>query len=299
MSQLQEIQRRVAACVMQPLTRDEGMRRRSATLAAENEADAIIRPNDRLTSFERLEIYNRQYWYRLFSALEEDFPGLKAVVGNRRFQAIMRDYLTECPSSSFSLRNLGARLPAWLAQHPEHIAPHPELALEMTALEWAHIEAFDNPAWPRLTPDQFAAVDEESRLTLQPYLRLVEAHAAIDDALIALRNENGSSDSSTNNASTGYVARRTRKLRALAREPLFIAVHRFEDSVYYRRIGREDFQLLRALERGATLGESIEAAFLDSALPEDERPAYLQSAFSYWAAMGWFCQAPMEEQAEL
>jgi len=26
------------------------------------EAESFIKPNDRLTSFERLEIYNRQYW---------------------------------------------------------------------------------------------------------------------------------------------------------------------------------------------------------------------------------------------
>ncbi len=28
----------------------------------------FIKPNDRLRSFERLEIYNRQYWFRLLSA---------------------------------------------------------------------------------------------------------------------------------------------------------------------------------------------------------------------------------------
>ncbi len=28
----------------------------------------FIKPNDRLTSFERLEIYNRHYWFRVLSA---------------------------------------------------------------------------------------------------------------------------------------------------------------------------------------------------------------------------------------
>ena len=41
-------------------------------------AGEFIKPNDRLTSFERLEIYNRQYWFRLLSSFAEDFPGFRA-----------------------------------------------------------------------------------------------------------------------------------------------------------------------------------------------------------------------------
>jgi len=45
-------------------------------------AARYIKPNDRLTSFERLEIYNRQYWFRVLGGLAEDFPGLRAVLGS-------------------------------------------------------------------------------------------------------------------------------------------------------------------------------------------------------------------------
>lgn len=294
-TQLREIQQRMAACIMQPITRDERMRRRRTNgPSSQQEADAIIRPNDRLTSFERLEIYNRQYWFRLYTSFQEDFPGLQAVVGARRFERIMRDYLTDCPSTSFTLRNLGSRLTAWLVSHPQHTAPYSELALEMAQLEWAHIESFDNPARPPLTPDQMAAVGEDTVLHLQPHLRLVEAHAAIDDALIAVREDESASDSSVNNASTGFAARRTRRMRTMLREHLFIAVHRYENSVYYRRMDQEDFRLLEAIRNGATLDRAIDAAFVGSTMPEDDRPAHLQSAFSYFAGMGWFCNHPDE-----
>src|SRR5262249_33147020 len=73
-------------------------------------AARYIKPNDRLTSFERLEIYNRQYWWRVLASMTEDFPGLRAVLGERRFEDMCRAYLTACPSQSFTLRNLGARL---------------------------------------------------------------------------------------------------------------------------------------------------------------------------------------------
>lgn len=294
---LAELQRRMAACVMQPLTREENMRRRStAGLSTVAEAEDFIKPNDRLTSFERLEIYNRQYWYRLFSSFEEDFPGLKSIVGEKKFQALMRAYLEARPSTSFTLRNLGSRLVEWLRDNPEWTAPDNELALEMAMLEWAHIDAFDNASWPRLTPEQLQEIDGSSKIALQPYVRLIEAHYAIDDALIALRSEESSDDISTNNASTGYVSRRRKRLKQMPREQIYIAVHRFEDTIYYRRLEREDCRMLLALAEGRTLEEAIEFAFAESAIPEEERPAHLQSSFAHWMSMGWFCTAPPEEE---
>ena len=73
---LLNLQRRMARAVMTPLTSSERMR----AVAPDGRsmravATQIIKPNDRLTSFERLEIYNRQYWFRVLSAFAEDFPG--------------------------------------------------------------------------------------------------------------------------------------------------------------------------------------------------------------------------------
>ena len=298
-SQLQELQQRMAACVMQPLTRQEGMRRRrTAGGSTEREAAAFIRPNSRLTSFERLEIYNRQYWFRLFSSFQEDFPGLQSVVGKKRFQGLMLAYLEECPSTSFTLRNLGSRLSEWLKENPQWTEPRSELANEMAALEWAHIEAYDGAVWPRWTPDAVQSIGAESRITLQPYLRLIEAHSAIDDALIAVRSGNGSSDGSSNNASTGHVARRLRAIRRMKREHLYILVHRFEDTVYYRRVESEDYRILQALQQGKTLAEALEAGLEGSTLLDREWANRIHDAFQYWAAMGWFCTPPLEIEEE-
>ena len=77
---LMQLQRTMARAVMQPLTSSERMQRRAPDGGPmKRYASRFIKPNDRLTSFERLEIYNRQYWFRVLSALSEDFPGLHAV----------------------------------------------------------------------------------------------------------------------------------------------------------------------------------------------------------------------------
>lgn len=289
MSELLDIQRRVAAAIMHPLTKNETMpRRRQDGVLNGDEAGAIIKPNDRLTAFERLEIYNRQYWFRLYSSFEEDFPGLRAILGSVKFDKLTRRYLTDCPSQSFSLRNLGSRLVEWLPAHPEYIDPRRELALDMTRLEWAHIEAFDSAEEPLLDPDDLAAIGEDSQLRLQPYLRVLELRYPVDDLLIDLRSESGSSDSSSNNASAARKTQHVRRVSNLAPEQIFLAVHRHENSVYYKRLQREDYRLLQLLLSGRPLGESIDAAFEGSAIAEDERVPFLQAAFASWAALGWF-----------
>jgi hypothetical protein len=279
----------MAAAVMRPLTRSEQMRKRDASCSSvADEAGAFIRANDRLTSFERLEIYNRQYWFRLFSSFEEDFTGLKSVVGSRKFQALMRAYLEAHPSRSFTLRNLGSSLVDWLKENPQYAEPNADSAIAMAALEWAHIEAFDNESREPLTADEIASLDGYSYIALQPYLRLLAAPYAVDDALLAVREGSQPSGMQASNAVGIHLVRRTRSRRPV-QEQIFLAVHRHDDTVYYKRLSREDFLLLQALEQGQSLGEAIEAAFVDSATPESDRPAIIQSAFHHWMQMGWLC----------
>ena len=96
---LDQIQRTMFDATRQPLTADEGMRQRTRDgRSMRGIAEAIIKPNDRLTSFERLEIYNRQYWFRVLSALAEDFEGLRLILGDRAFEKLSVAYLLDCPS---------------------------------------------------------------------------------------------------------------------------------------------------------------------------------------------------------
>jgi hypothetical protein len=209
-------------------------------------------------------------------------------MGRKRFDALMRAYLTECPSESFSLRNLGSRLESWLIRHPEATAPYTTLAIEMVQLEWSHIEAFDSAVEPLLGPDDLCSIDEHSVFQLQPYLRLLSLHYPVDDLLIELRSENGSSDTSSNNASIARRRKYIRRIASVPAEEIYLAVHRHQNSVYYKRLQREDFRLLAALLRGRSIGESIEDAFAGSMIPEEEHSAFLQQAFNTWAALGWF-----------
>jgi hypothetical protein len=69
---------------------------------------------------------------------------------------------------------------------------------------------------------------------------------------------------------------------------MHIAVHRHQNTVWYKPIGVEEFRLLSALEKDNPLGAAIDKAFDGSEIPEGQRPAFLQEAFANWAMLGWF-----------
>jgi hypothetical protein len=288
---LLSLQRRMARAVMTPLTPSEGMQRVAANgrpmraVAAE-----FIKPNDRLTSFERLEIYNRQYWFRVLSSFAEDFPGLRAVLGGRRFDAVAQAYVKDCPSRSFTLRNLGSRLESWLRRRPAWAGSRQALAIDMVRLEWADIEAFDGKAEPALKPEDLAGVDASRlRLRLQPYIQLLHLRYPVDDLLLAVRN-----DDDTEFASNAFTERRKRKrVLAVARlkpSPIFLAVHRLDDSVYFRRLEQDELLILSNLREGKRLNHAIESALRRSSVDAANRPLTVERWFHSWAALGWFCR---------
>jgi hypothetical protein len=288
---LLNLQRRMARAVMSPLTPSEGMQRvapngrRMRDVAAE-----FIKPNDRLTSFERLEIYNRQYWFRVLSAFAEDFPGLRAVLGDRRFDAVAKAYLIDSPSRTFTLRNLGSRLEGWLKKHPALAGSRHALAIDMVRLEWADIEAFDGQADAALKPEDLASANPSRlHLRLQPYIQLLDLRYPVDDLLLGVRK-----DEDTEFASNAFTERRKRKrvlaVAKLKPSAIFLAVHRLDESVYFRRLEREEFILLSKLREGKSLQRAIDLALRKSSIAMANRASNVQSWFHAWAALGWFCR---------
>jgi hypothetical protein len=291
---LETLQREMAAAVMLPLTADEDMRAQTpdgrSTAAI---AESFIAPNSRLTSFERLEIYNRQYWFRVLGALAEDFPALRSVIGASAFERLSIAYLSAHPSRSFTLRNLGSSLPQWLAAHPGFAGRRHRIALDVARIEWAFIEAFDGAERIPLTLDQIATLDAASRLSLQPHLRLVALDYPADDLVLGLHHQEKrqTSEAGVRRDDTPEAPAKLPKLR---RRPTWLAAHRVDMSVFYRRIAREEFITLAAIREGQPLADAIAAGFADSCIPETRRAAQVRQWFADWAELGWICAPDLE-----
>lgn len=296
---LMQLQRTMARAVMQPLTASERMQQRAPGGGSMRRyAARFIKPNDRLTSFERLEIYNRQYWFRVLSSLYEDFPGLRAVLGARRFDAMAKAYLVAHPSQSFTLRNLGSRLEGWLRKNPKWAGENQALALDIVRLEWADIEAFDGKAQPALRQEDLAsATDAKLKLALQPHISLLSFRYPVDDLLLEVRKDDEDTDFASNAFTERQKRKRVRAVSKLKPAQIFLAVHRVDYSVYFRRIEPEEFAILTALRGGKSLGAAIELGFRKSKVAPEERPAKAQEWFANWAALGWFCRPEKKRAA--
>jgi hypothetical protein len=286
------LQRNVARAVMQPLTSSERMSMHAPNgERMQKYAARLIKPNERLTSFERLEIYNRQYWFRLLAALAEDFPGLQAILGNRRFEALSRAYLTDCPSRSFTLRNLGERLEAWLRKNPQWAGSRQAMALDMVRLEWADIEAFDGGAEKPL--DVTAALSTSGGnlpLRLQPYVQLLRLKYPVDALVLKIKSLNYDTEFSSNAFRERRKRRQVRAIAKLDSATIFLAVHRVDYSVYFRRLGEHEYQLLSALQQGRTLGQAVSDSFRRSSGSSQPQPELVTKWFQNWATLGWFCE---------
>src|SRR5271154_997895 len=294
---LLEIQHRMLNAVMQPLTNNQQMQSRTREGKSMHDVAAeFIKPNDRLSSFERLEIYNRQYWFRVLASLDEDFRGLRASLGPRRFEALCKAYLIECPSESFTLRNLGSRLEWWLQSHPEHLQPRAGLALDMVRLEWAEIEAFDGAAEPALVPGDVLASDPDPRFRLQPYLQLLSFHYAVDDLLVAIRKDDSDSEMASNAVSERAKRAHLRKVARQTPHALFLVLLRVYDSIYFKRIEPEAFKFLKVLREGKSLSIAVTQAFEGQGIQENRLLTTVQGWFENWSSLGWFCAPNSTDQ---
>ena len=283
-SGLEALQRAITGALMKPLNADESM-----AVASRAVAEKFIKPNDRLTAFERLQIYNQQYWWRLLGAFAEDFRGVRAVLGERKFDKLATAYLEQHGSTSWTLRNLGSKLVAFLEENPKLTHPRTALAVDVARVEWARVLAFDEPSRKVVAPEKLARIaPDRLRLALQPYIVLLELAHPVDDLMRRLKR---AEFSAVSNAVSSAVKRRSRPL-AVRRSPtpIYLAVHRLNESVYFKRHDREAHALLLALRDGATLDAACETAFADSEESPEKCAAKIREWFSRWAEFGWFCE---------
>ena len=129
------------------------------------------------------------------------------------------------------------------------------------------------------------------RIALQPYIRLLPLQYPVDDLRIGINAVSQEHDIASNAVLKSKERGVVRQFTRLKPEPIFLAVHRLDFSVYYRRLSVEEFRLLEELRKGRPIGAAVEASLEDSSLPLDEIRGNLETWFRTWAELGWLCRA--------
>jgi len=132
-------------------------------------------------------IYERMYASRLHDTLADDYPKLRAAVGDDRFGEIVAQYFRAHPPSSFTLRDAGLALERFLRE----AAIGPAWAADLAALERARVEVFDGPDAEPLAQDAVAALGDALpglMLAWVPSSAVVRIAWAVDDLWSAIED---------------------------------------------------------------------------------------------------------------
>ena len=164
---LADLQARFGDAIRTPLDRATG------TLAAATHAyDAEIA---RETRAERLAVYNRQYWFRLFDVMHGAYPLTTRLFGAWAFNEHAARFLIERPPRSWDIDRVPDGFDAFLAAtHPA--GPHVEAA----RIDAAYRDVFRAPAVTPFRPTrEDAATLLDARLVPSPAVAIVEERSAL------------------------------------------------------------------------------------------------------------------------
>jgi hypothetical protein len=176
---LGHIQRWMQAVLMHPVGVAEGVAsaeaRRHINVGPE-EAEQVVTRSRAMTALERLAIYSYAYYARLLECLREEFPVLMHALTPEVFDAFAVGYLQAYPSRSYTLFQLGANFPRYLAEtRPQEgggnwlPADWPDFLIDLATLEMTFNQVFDGPG-----VEGERLLDAEQLLTI-PTERLPEA----------------------------------------------------------------------------------------------------------------------------
>lgn len=120
----------------------------------------------------RLDIYRDGYYLRLIEALEQDYPVLRALLGDEQFDQLCREYIDHNPSRFRSIRWFGNEFADYLQK--KSCEPH---LVEMAQFEWLLTESFDAADTDIVTVDMMSTIAPdhwpEMQFKCHPSLRIL------------------------------------------------------------------------------------------------------------------------------
>lgn len=270
---LARLQRWMQTVIVHPGTVDEAAADpvAQAEVARERVGEVLL-PSAGLAPLERLGIYHAMYPLRMEEALASDYPALKHFLGDEAFMELVRAYVQEHPSRSFTLSVLGGHLPEFVAS--TRSVRRRAFCHELARLERAIAEVFEAPEEAALDERAIGAVPaeawERARLRPIPAFRLLALRYPASAYLDSLHDD-------------GH------RHPPLRRQDGWVAVYRRQYAVYRHDLSRPAHDLLADLVGGRTLGEAVAAALARRSRPRP-RSEDLFRWFRQWAAAGMFAE---------
>jgi len=251
---------------------DEGLLPDGASALAD-----VIPGNDRLTPEEQLGIYAFAYVDRIVEVLAGQFSATTWLLDDG--DAVLRAYLADVPSRTWTLDRVGDGLPDWLAQAAGAAsrgigedAATMRAAADIARVELAMDAVWDEPFADPVAHEVLAAIPPEEwgdlRVQPIPALRLLALSHAVTPAMNAARDEVPA--------------------ELPSEEAAWMCVYRGGGSRWRFPLDREQHALFAALASGATLGEALHTTAALEGVDLERLVGELGEWFRAWFGSGLF-----------
>jgi hypothetical protein len=264
-SWLADFQARFGSVLRAPLDRTSGTL--TATTSAYDRAlVADVKSSPTSTREERLAIYHRQYWFRLFEVMQTAFPLTSQLMGYWSFNDVAAKHLVAQPPRSWDLDDAADGFETFFEGVVEADPTMREALIESARIDAAYRLVFRAPAVAPYVPSASdAARLLEGRLVTSPALRVVTEHRA----LVALRRTLFDGD---RNAALA--------LPAIHEVPQIWAIQRTERGTTHLALEPREAELIALLGQHPV---GVALANLEQLCPEEER-ARLPDDTRIWLA---------------
>jgi hypothetical protein len=152
---LDRFQRWMQAVLIHPGTEEEAFESETAqTEISLRESLNFVVPSRTLSSIERVGIYKDMYFLRLHDAIKMDYETVCHFLGEKKFGALIKEYIKVYPSRSYNMNRLSDNLPEYIRTRTD--LPRSEFLSDLARLELAMSQLMDSEESPVLTREAIA-----------------------------------------------------------------------------------------------------------------------------------------------
>ena len=252
------------------------------------QVEQVITRSQKLSAVDRLAVYGFAYFARLLECLAEEFSTTRHAVGEQAFQAFAFGYLQAYPSRSYTLGDLGARFPDYLAEtrpadeDDSNIPNWADFVVDVATLERVYGDVFDGPGPEQmqlLTAEDLAGIAPEefgmARLQTVPSLRVLDLRFPVHEYITAVR-------------------RGDKHVVPPSPQPTCLVVTRRDYICRRGVVTPAQGAILRSLIAGQTVAEAISSAAETPGVDERELVANVADWFRTWTAANYFVSVVTE-----
>ena len=224
-----------------------------------------IENQNNISSDERIQYYNRSYWFRLINLLQKEMPLTPRIIGLNNFNNLAMTYLEKYPLQSQILNDIANNFLTFIKEKHQW---NNKLIKQVAHIEVAHIKSFD--ALHKLAIDttnfneeQLAELSQK-KFFLQKHCFLIEESYNLMELYELANNEDDDS-----------------LLKPILQDKLWL-IYRFENKVTSQELHPIQYKLLKNIQN-QSLNDAIQETAVN--LKDKELELFTQNLnqwFSYW-----------------